>query len=433
MPVLPRARAARRTILQLAALLLLVASIAAAIALPAARAVEVGLADQKPWVWKDSRIRALHMRYARLIVPWDAATSEPATVQAWLDATAAEGIEPHVAFEHLRTDDCPSSRCTAPTVAQYRAAVEAFIARFPQVRTYTTWNEVNHQSQPVRNRPQLVAEYYEQLAEACRGCTVVAGDVLDSGNFAGWLRAFLAHVSSPPQLWGIHNYSDAGRGTTSNTDAVLAIVPGTLWMEETGGIVQLGGVLSGGGSQAAAEAQSAASIDQAFAIARRRPRIGRLYVYHVQAWPHDTFDSGIFRPDGTTRPGYTALLSNLTASGPAGPTGASLAPRATLRWSRAHRGGVIAVVRCAPGVRACRGSLRVSIRTKGARATSWQVTTIATRSFSTTTGTRSVRLRIGGALRERLRRAARRQAIARVAQVQPAAAVTTARRTLPRP
>jgi hypothetical protein len=269
------ARAARRAFLSLT-LALLLAVLAALIVQPSpAGAFEAGIADQKAAIFSDSRIQALHVRYARLIVPWNAATSEPASVQAWLDATAAQGMAPHVAFEHLRTDNCPYGRCTAPTPTQYRSAIDAFLARFPQVRTFTVWNEVNHQSQPVRNRPDLVAQYYQQLTAACPGCTVVAGDVLDSGNYVGWLQQFLSYFSSPPQLWGIHNYGDVGRGTMTNTDAVLSTVPGTLWMEETGGIVQLRGGLSGGGSVAAAEAQAAASIDQAFAIARSRPRIGR--------------------------------------------------------------------------------------------------------------------------------------------------------------
>lgn len=432
------AAAARRTILHLTVALLL-AAFAAAVAAPApAGALEAGVADQKAWVWKDPRIRALGLRHARLIVPWNAATSEPAVVQAWLDATAAEGIQPHVAFERLRSDRCPYAPCTPPSVAQYRAAIDAFIARFPQVRTYTTWNEVNHQSQPVRTRPDLVAEYYRQLTAACPGCTVVAGDVLDSGNFTGWLRSFLAHFREPPQLWGIHNYGDASRGTTAGTDAVLATVPGTVWMEETGGIVQLRGALSGGGSLAAAEAQSAAAIDQAFAIARTRPRIGRLYVYQVQAWPNDTFDSGLFRPDGTTRPGYATLLRNLgnlgqvTAAGTPAPVAAT-PPTATVRWSRSRGGRLVATVRCASGAAACSGSVRLTVRTRGAGASTWQVKTVATRTFAATGGVATVRVRVPAALRGRMRRAARRQAVARVAQVQPASATATARRALPRP
>jgi hypothetical protein len=148
---------------------------------PARAAVTVGLADQKPAAYGDARARALGLTAARLIVPWDAATSEPAAVQAWLDAVAAAGMTPHVAFEHLRSDACPGRPRTIPARATYAAAVRRFVARFPQVKTYTTWNEANHESQPVWNAPEAVAGYYDELRAACRACTVVAGDALDSG------------------------------------------------------------------------------------------------------------------------------------------------------------------------------------------------------------------------------------------------------------
>lgn len=434
------ARAARRTAVTLT-LALLLAVLATVIVRPgraeAASSFAVGLADQKAAVWSDARISGLHLGYARLIVPWDAATSQPAAVQAWLDATAAQGMTPHVAFEHLRTDHCPSSPCTLPSVAQYRAAVDAFIAKFPQVRTYTVWNEVNHQSQPVRNRPDLVAQYYQQLTAACPGCTVVAGDVLDSGNFTGWLRSFLTNFSAPPQLWGIHNYGDVGRGTSTNTEAVLATVPGTLWMEETGGIVQLRGASSGGGGRTAAEAQAAAAIDEAFTIARAQPRIGRIYVYQVQAYANDTFDSGLFRPDGTTRPSYTRLVANLANLSQGTATAAVAAaspPTATVRWSKASGGRVVVRVRCASSAATCSGAVRLAVRTRSAKATTWVATTVSTRSFTATNATAKVlTIKLSAALRKRLRRASRRQAVARVAQTTPSASTLTVRRALPKP
>jgi hypothetical protein len=144
-------------------------------------ALIVGIGDQQPSAFSDARLLGLGMNPARLIVPWNAATTEPASVQAWLDAAAAAGMTPHVAFEHLRTDHCPGRPCVLPTRAQCGAAARAFIARFPQVRTYTAWNEANHASQPVAQHPEAAAGYYEELRSACPTCTIVAGDVLDSG------------------------------------------------------------------------------------------------------------------------------------------------------------------------------------------------------------------------------------------------------------
>src|SRR5204862_3503270 len=100
---------------------------AIAVAAPAARALDIGIADQQASSFGDPRLAGLGLRYARLIVPWDAAASEPATVQAWLDAVAADGMQPHIAFEHLLHQKCPSRSCYAPTQAQYAAAVHRLI------------------------------------------------------------------------------------------------------------------------------------------------------------------------------------------------------------------------------------------------------------------------------------------------------------------
>jgi len=126
-------------------------------------------------------------------------------VQAWLSAVAAAGVSPPVAFEHARETRCADAPCSAPSRAAYGQAVRAFIARFPSVRTYTTWNEANHRSQPVAFRPELVAGYYEALGVACPECTVVAGDVLDSGSYVDWIRRFRASTGRHPRLWGLHN------------------------------------------------------------------------------------------------------------------------------------------------------------------------------------------------------------------------------------
>jgi hypothetical protein len=231
-----------------------------------AQAAAVGLADQQPASYADARARALGLRYARLTVPWDAATSQPQAVAAWLAAVRAAGMTPHVAFEHLATDRCPQRPCTTPTAAQYGAAVRRLVALFPQVRTYTTWNEANHASQPVADDPEAVAAYYGELRAACAGCTVVAGDVLDSGSYRRWLERFLRASTTTPPLWGLHDYGDVTYGRTTGVDSVLATVPGALWIEETGGLVALRNA-AGRATFAATEASAATAIDRAFAIA----------------------------------------------------------------------------------------------------------------------------------------------------------------------
>jgi hypothetical protein len=266
----------------------------------------IGLADQNASAYGDARLRALKLGVARLVVPYDAATSQPQLVANWLAAVAAAGMQPHVAFEHLKLNGCPGAPCVVPSRATYAAAVRAFIARFAQVRIYTTWNEANHESQPVSGRPEVVAGYYEELKAACATCTVVAGDVLDSGGYVRWLERFQQATDSDPQLWGLHNYGDVTYATTEGTDAMLRTVAGQLWIEETGGIVVLRNA-AGRVTLSFDEQRAAASIDRAFAIVAARPRITRMYVYHWQSGATGRFDAGLVRPDSSLRPSYAAM------------------------------------------------------------------------------------------------------------------------------
>jgi hypothetical protein len=395
---------------------LLAAAAASALAAPAsAGALTVGIGDQQPSAFADGRLRALGLRVARLTVPWDAATTEPAAVQAWLDAAAAAGMAPHVAFEHRRSDRCPGSPCVVPTRVQYRAAVAAFHARFPQVRTFTTWNEANHQSQPVASQPEAVAGFYEALVSVCPSCTVVAGDVLDSGSYVRWLRRFRAATSLSPRLWGLHNYGDTTYGTTSGTDAVLAAVAGKLWIEETGGIVTLRNA-AGRSTLAADETRAATAIDRAFAIARARPRVTRMYVYQWRAGAQDRFDSGLARPDGSLRPSYTRVASDLAAM-------ASV--RWSARWSRARARRIVLRAACPAVLARCRG--KVTAKVLGHRLT--------TRAYATTASRRTLSLRIdvSGALWRRLRAAKTRRLVLTVRASTPASNAVQVSLALARP
>jgi hypothetical protein len=392
-----------------------------ALALPAASAeaaVVVGISDQNASAWADPRLRALGLERARLIVPWDAATSEPARVQTWLDAVAAAGMEPHVAFEHLRTERCPSSPCAAPSRAAYAAAVKRFVARFPSVRTYTTWNEANHASQPVASRPETVAGYYSELVAACPACTVVSGDVVDSGSFVSWLRRFRNAASGDPQLWGLHNYSDVTWGGTSGTDAALGATSGDLWLEETGGIVVRRDA-AGREILTSDEARAARAVDNAFAIAAARPRITRMYVYQWRAAVLDRFDAGLVRPDGATRPSYDALVRGI-ASLPAEP-----AIRWSVAWSATSPRRLVVRARClAPGGR-CSGRVSAVLRTRVNGRT--QTHRFAARAYATSAAhrTRILRLRVGATLARRARRATSRTVALTAKPTAPAGAATT--------
>lgn len=418
----------------------LIALAVAALALAPAAAAHgavMGLADQNASAYADARLRALKLPVARLVVPFDAATSQPQLVATWLAAVAGAGMQPHVAFEHLKANACPAAPCVTPSRAAYAAAVRAFIARFPQVRIYTTWNEANHESQPVSSRPETVAGYYEELKAACATCTIVAGDVLDSGGYVRWLERFQQATDSDPQLWGLHNYGDVTYNTTEGTDAVLHTVPGQLWIEETGGIVVLRNSL-GRVTLSFNETRAAASIDRAFAIAAARPRITRMYVYHWQSGVTSRFDAGLVRPDGSLRPSYDAMLRGIAgqpAASATAPASVSGTLRWTATWSKVHPAVLLVRVRCTTTEARCAGRVVAKLRTRRTARAKQRVATIATRSYRTrsTAPVQTLRVRVGKALRRRLRASSTRRLALTVRPTTPSGAARTITLKLAKP
>jgi hypothetical protein len=386
---------------------LAVAVAMAAAAVPAA-ALDVGISDQNAAAFADRHLRQLSLREARLIVPWDAATSEPGVVQAWLDAAAAAGMAPHIAFEHLLHEKCPARACVAPSRSQYRAAVRAFVARFPQVRTYTSWNEANHESQPTASSPAAVAGYYEELRAACAGCTVVAADVIDSGSYVNWIRRFQSSVSGSPRLWGLHNYTDVTYGTTSGTDAALAVMPGEVWVEETGGIVVRRDA-RGRELLRYDEARAARAVTQSFTIASTRPRITRMYFYQWRARVNDYFDAGLVRPDASLRPSYTNLVAGLRTLTPSASKTTAARTTWTARWARTKARTLVVKARCAKG-KTCRGSATLVLRTLQRGKHRTQSAKLGTRRYATTVARRSktVQIRLSRKLARRVQAALRR-------------------------
>ena len=71
---------------------------------------------------------------------------------------------------------------------RYRAAVRAFRERYPQLRRFQPWNEVNHVSQPTYKKPYLAVRYYDVLRKEA-GCTTE----MDYTENTSWLL-FIKYV-----------------------------------------------------------------------------------------------------------------------------------------------------------------------------------------------------------------------------------------------
>lgn len=359
-----------------------------------AAALDVGISDQQPAALGDPRLAALSIDRARLIVPWDAALVAPASVDPWLRVAAARGLSPLVAFGRGAGERCPF--CRLPTDEEYAVALAAFRARWPWVRELTPWNEPNHPDEPTARDPAAAARFHDLVREACRGCLVVAGDLLDSAAMKSYFRRYAAALRMAPMVWGIHSYGDVTYDRPSYTEWLLGQVSQPVWMTETGGIVHF--FPEGEERLPYDEARAADSVDRVFALAAAHPdRIERVYFYHWAARAGEVFDAGFVRPDGSERPslarlrahvgvrppqpqGAAAVAGHGTSSQP--PAGAPDAPAGgdasgrhpalvavrsrplqIVGRPRRRHGRVVVPVRCPPSrPRGCHGHVAIALR-----------------------------------------------------------------------
>jgi hypothetical protein len=294
-----------------------------AVACPAQARYGVGVGEQKPEMFSSPAWRSLALERVRYLVPWDwHRTGRQAEVDAFMNAARAHRQDVLVTFTARR--GCydghrysAAAVCRAPSARAYRSAVRAFDDRYPWVRTYSAWNEVNHVSQPTFRSPRLAVRYYAVLRRESRRrhFRVMAADVLDTSNLRRYLRAFLRRAPGRPRLWGLHNYQDVNRRTSADTRAMLRIVPGHVWMTETGGIVKFGDARQFRYS----ESRAASRTRWMFRLAGRydarrrglRSRVTRLYVYRWYGEPPGAhFDAGLVDPDGTPRPAYSVFAKH---------------------------------------------------------------------------------------------------------------------------
>jgi hypothetical protein len=289
----------------------------------AAAAYLTGIGDEHTEMFSDRQWQKLHTPIVRDIVPYDASVRGYSLklATAWIRAAERRHQQVLVAFYH--SDYTPTQM---PSVASYQADTKKFIKLFPYVREYQPWNEANRGNIRYRyeklNSPTAAAAaaYYQALRQVCTGCTVVGLDILDQSNVASSLRyisqftAQIHHLKAPmPTVWGLHNYSDTNRFSSSRTRAILRAVPGQVWLTETGGIVKFGGAFSnrrGSGLSRAAKA-----ISYMFKLASSNPRIKRLYIYEWSgASQSAVFDAGLTDYRHNPRAGYVVVCIHMHAN-----------------------------------------------------------------------------------------------------------------------
>jgi hypothetical protein len=300
------------------ALLLLVGLLVCAA--PAGATYKVGLGEQNPAMFGAPAWQSLHLKRVRYLVPWDYATHRGQRDAVDFYMGRAHAARQDVLVTFTARSGCYSATgryskkkaCRAPSTKAYRKAFLAFDKTFPWVKTYSAWNEINHKSQPTFKSPARAAAYYNVLRKYTtkRKFRAMAADMLDTGNMVRYLTALKRKVKGHPTLWGLHNYGDVNRRRTSYTKTMLRLVPGEVWLTETGGIVKLAPSFKRSTSRAAARTKYMFSLVNRFSHhhAGQRAKLTRLFVYTFYgASSKARFDAGLVNPNGSARKAYTVF------------------------------------------------------------------------------------------------------------------------------
>jgi len=288
--------------------------------------VAVGVGEQDYPPFADSSWKGVGLKKSRIVIPWNVASRrgpDRGKMDAYYRTSRANGVELLVAFNPPNNARCPRRPCSRPSARSYTRAFRAFRKRYPRLKVIAPWNEANHVSQPTfsTNRgAKAAAAYYNIVRRYCRGCKILAADVIDETNMVRWLRTFRRYAKRP-RAWGLHNYRDtnyfSGRKTGGTRRLLRTVRHGDVWLTETGGIVTFI-TPSGATLFSTSESRADRATKRMFSLAKKyRRRIKRLYIYHWrQPLNPNRFDAGLLRKDGTPRPAFKTVESML--NGPQG-------------------------------------------------------------------------------------------------------------------
>jgi hypothetical protein len=283
-----------------------------ALAAPASAKLTVGIGEQDPRFFYDERWQALDAPHVRYVLSWDALRRKSWELQQlddYMRAARLTNAKVMITFGHSRRE---GRELKAPSRLQFIREFRALRRRYPELRTFQTWNEGNHGTQPVWNKPQLAARYYDAMRATCPECTISAPSVLDAPNMTYWIQRFKRAARYPIRIWSIHNHIDANRHRTSGTREILRITRGKLWFSETGGIVNR--YVDGRRVSRYNQKNAVRAIRNVFNLAKiNRRRITRIYLYHWIA-PRERrprWDSGLVGRKGETRPSLRTFRAQL--------------------------------------------------------------------------------------------------------------------------
>jgi hypothetical protein len=297
-------------------LLALVAMTAVPATADARTNVRIGIGDQQAAMFGHPEFSKMKIKRVRYFIRWDAIRnpSDLAAADAYVAAARRARVS---VLMHISSDNLNRKQAKLPKLSRYRSDVTRLIKRYRKkgVKEWGSRNEANHDSQATWKSPKRAADEFKVVRRACKGCTIVALDVLDQAGVERYMRRFYSALGSYrryAKIVGIHNYSDINRKRTRGTKAIIKTAKrynrrSQFWLTETGGVVNFGG------SFPYNESRAANRLKYLFTTTKRLRRdIKRVYVYNwTGAARGARFDAGVTGPNGEARPGLTVLKQQI--------------------------------------------------------------------------------------------------------------------------
>jgi hypothetical protein len=268
-----------------------------------------------------------HISLARYVVQWNvmfgAYPNYLAQLESWYRDVLTLGLTPEVSLAAY-------DRTLPGSSSEYRVALQALLDRFPATVYVEAWDEPN-------DTPGLSADTaarYTLLAQSLcrdRGCTVIAGNFLDSPSMTAYEREY-ARALRPVSItnWGVHPYLAV---KTRNAATVLDFrsslpdggVGERIWFTE------VGAYRCEGGARPVFLGERTQARDASWLVNSLMPAIQPAHVFYYEFLFKDRRPPPCDRSDSDT-----ALYA------PAGDGGAVDVPRAAASYIYDDRGGPLA-------------------------------------------------------------------------------------------
>ncbi|HEY2572399.1 MAG TPA: hypothetical protein VGI27_13055, partial [Solirubrobacteraceae bacterium] len=199
--------------------------------------------------------------FARYVVQWDA-MAEPSSgphatgnyrerFEAWLEDVRSLRLTPVVA---LTSYDGVHPGSAGEYLARLEAILDRAAAMGYPLAYIEAWNEPNNQGAQTATTAAEFANSANDLCQARRSCTVIAGDFEDRSDLAAYEHAYVQALTFAPRIWGVHPYVSVQSHRDTNLRRLVGGLPSgggrQIWFTEIGALFCSRGEVRGEARQA---------------------------------------------------------------------------------------------------------------------------------------------------------------------------------------